>query len=125
MAELLALTRAVAGEHDPHAQDGMPEEGAAGDLLAIEAMDWLACREGRRGVLAMIRSASDTGPVMEEAVVPEHVRVHEWRRDCLRDLEPSLEIDRADVLALEVDPHEVARLVRAGCPFELAVEIVR
>ena len=54
---------------------------------------------------------------------PEELQVHEWRTAQLHRLGlPSL---LAETLAGRVDWHDVAALVRRGCPPLLAVEIVR
>jgi hypothetical protein len=53
----------------------------------------------------------------------EEIRVNAWRVEQLAKLGLSTMI--ADVVANVVDWHEVERLVRKGCPPELALEIAR
>lgn len=69
---------------------------------------------------------------MEPMLVPEtepdlrpdeHVVVHEWRAEQLREL--GLPRTLADKFADRVDWRAVAALVERGCPAELALEIVR
>jgi hypothetical protein len=55
--------------------------------------------------------------------VEEHILLHEWRAEQLRDLGVPLMI--ADMFADQVDWRAVAALVERGCPGALAVEIVR
>ena len=54
---------------------------------------------------------------------PEELQVHEWRTAQLFRL--GLPRVLAEAFAGRVDWHEVAELVRRGCPPLLAVEIVR
>jgi len=54
---------------------------------------------------------------------PEELQVHEWRTAQLHRL--GLPKVLAETFAGCVDWHEVAALVRRGCPALLAVEIVR
>jgi predicted component of type VI protein secretion system len=57
-----------------------------------------------------------------EAVDQHEPRVHEWRASQLRRLGiPAL---LAEVYADQLDWHQIARLVRRGCPPLLAVRIV-
>jgi hypothetical protein len=60
--------------------------------------------------------------VPQEAADQESQVVHAWRVDRLSDLGVAEPV--AEVVADRVDWHEVARLVRAGCPASLAVAIV-
>ncbi len=53
----------------------------------------------------------------------EDVRVYDWRVEQLRNLGVSTWM--AGAVANLVDWHEVACLVRRGCPPELALEITR
>jgi len=53
----------------------------------------------------------------------EEAGVHAWRVEQLGNLGISTVI--ADAVANAVDWHEVARLVRKGCPPELALDIAR
>jgi hypothetical protein len=60
---------------------------------------------------------SELGPVSEERLV------HEWRTEQLRRL--GLPHALAAGFADRVEWHQIADLVRRGCPPELALEIVR
>lgn len=53
----------------------------------------------------------------------EELRVHEWRAEQLRRI--GLPRPTADAFAAHVDWHEVAALIRRGCPPSLALEIAR
>jgi hypothetical protein len=53
----------------------------------------------------------------------EELRVHEWRAEQLRRL--GLPALTADAFAAYVDWHDVAALVRRGCPPGLALDIAR
>jgi hypothetical protein len=53
----------------------------------------------------------------------ESVAVHAWRVSKLRQL--GLAWPVAELVADDVDWHEVAKLVRRGCPAALAVAIVQ
>lgn len=53
----------------------------------------------------------------------EEQLVHEWRAEQLELLGLSRVI--AEAFASQVDWHEVATLVKRGCPADLALEIVR
>lgn len=57
-----------------------------------------------------------------EDIGEEVAAVHEWRVRQLTRL--GLAQPAADVVADQVDWHDVARLVRRGCPVSLAVAIV-
>ena len=53
----------------------------------------------------------------------QEAQVHAWRAEKLRELGlPGLV---AEIFADRVDWHEIAALVRCGCPTGLALEIVR
>jgi hypothetical protein len=54
---------------------------------------------------------------------PDACRVHAWRVTQLARL--GLARPVAEAVADEVDWHEVAKLVRRGCPAELAVAIIQ
>jgi hypothetical protein len=53
----------------------------------------------------------------------EEQLVHEWRTEQLEILGLSRVI--AETFASQVDWHQIASLVKRGCPAELALEIVR
>jgi hypothetical protein len=53
----------------------------------------------------------------------EEQLIHEWRTDQLELLGLSRVI--AEAFASQVDWHEVANLVKRGCPADLALEIIR
>jgi hypothetical protein len=53
----------------------------------------------------------------------EEQLVHEWRAEQLEILGLSRVV--AETFASQVDWHQVANLVKRGCPAELALEIVR
>ena len=58
-----------------------------------------------------------------EAILMESGTVHQWRADQLKRLGiPGL---YAEIYADSVDWHQVARLVKGGCPPLLAIWIVR
>jgi hypothetical protein len=57
-----------------------------------------------------------------EDIDPETCAVHAWRTKRLTSL--GLDWIVAEAVADQVDWHEVARLVRRGCPASLAVVIV-
>ena len=58
-----------------------------------------------------------------EAIEDDDLLVHEWRVTQLTRL--GIPGPVAQVVAGHVDWHEVARLVRRGCPPRLALQIVR
>jgi hypothetical protein len=58
-----------------------------------------------------------------ENIDPESGAVHAWRVSRLAAL--GLARPVAEAIADRVDWHEVARLVRSGCPASLAVRIVQ
>jgi hypothetical protein len=58
-----------------------------------------------------------------EDIDEEGYAVHAWRVDQLTRLGLAWQI--ADAVADKVDWHEIARLVRLGCPPSLAVTIVQ
>lgn len=60
--------------------------------------------------------------VAHEVIDPESAAVHAWRVSRLTGL--GLAVPVAEVVADQVDWHEVARLVQLGCPASLAVTIV-
>jgi hypothetical protein len=60
---------------------------------------------------------------IESVKESEETRVYAWRVEQLAKLGLSTVI--ADAVASFVDWHEVARLVKKGCPPELALEIAR
>lgn len=60
--------------------------------------------------------------VAHEGIDPETGAVHAWRVSRLTRL--GLARPVAEVIADQVDWHEVARLVQRGCPAPLAVAIV-
>lgn len=62
-----------------------------------------------------------TAPSHED-VDPESGAVHEWRVNRLTGL--GLSRRAAELVADQVDWHEVARLVQHGCPVSLAIAIV-
>jgi hypothetical protein len=57
-----------------------------------------------------------------EEVDPESGAVHNWRVSRLTGL--GLSRRAAELVADQVDWHEVARLVQRGCPVSLAIAIV-
>lgn len=59
----------------------------------------------------------------EDEFDPDACRVHAWRVTQLARL--GLARPVAEAIADEVDWHEVAKLVRRGCPAELAVAIIQ
>jgi hypothetical protein len=59
----------------------------------------------------------------QEAIDPETQLVHEWRVTRLTGLGIPRPI--AEAVADQVDWHQIARLVRHGCPPALALRIVR
>jgi hypothetical protein len=66
---------------------------------------------------------SNSAPaVAHEDIDPETGAVHAWRVSRLVGLGLALPV--AEVVADQVDWHEVASLVRRGCPASLAVAIV-
>jgi hypothetical protein len=67
-----------------------------------------------------MRSAATAVP--QEAADQEAQVVHAWRAARLASLGLTEQV--AEAVADRVDWHEVARLVRAGCPASLAVAIV-
>jgi hypothetical protein len=58
-----------------------------------------------------------------EAIDPDDILVHNWRVLQLKRL--GIPAPLAEVSADQVDWHQVASLVRRGCPPELALRIVR
>ena len=65
-----------------------------------------------------------TGAILgHEAIDDDEVLVHEWRVTQLTRL--GIPRPLADVDADHVDWHQVAKLVRRGCPPRLALRIVR
>lgn len=58
-----------------------------------------------------------------EATDHAEPRVHEWRAAQLRRL--GIPDTLADIYADHVDWHQIARLVRRGCPPRLALRILR
>lgn len=63
-----------------------------------------------------------TKTVAHEDIDPESSAVHAWRVSRLTSL--GLAWPVAEMVADQVDWHEVARLVQRGCPAALAVAIV-
>jgi hypothetical protein len=61
--------------------------------------------------------------IRHETIDPEDVLVHNWRALQLKRL--GIPAPLAEACADQVDWHEVARLVRRGCPPALALRIVR
>jgi hypothetical protein len=61
--------------------------------------------------------------IRHEAIDPDDLLVHNWRVLQLERL--GIPAPLAEVSADHVDWHEVARLVRRGCPPQLALRIVR
>jgi hypothetical protein len=59
----------------------------------------------------------------QESSGPDACRVHAWRVTQLARL--GLARPVAEAVADEVDWHEVAKLVRRGCPAELALAIIQ
>lgn len=57
-----------------------------------------------------------------EDIDPEASSIHTWRVNRLAGL--GLAVPVAEAIADQVDWHEVARLVKLGCPASLAVAIV-
>lgn len=58
-----------------------------------------------------------------ETIGPSEPSVHDWRVFQLRRLGvPGV---LAEICADEVDWHQLARLVRSGCPLKLALRILR
>jgi len=68
----------------------------------------------------MQRTREAVGP---EAVDIESQLVHEWRVTRLTGL--GISVPLAELYADKVDWHQIARLVRRGCPPPLALRIVR
>ena len=68
-------------------------------------------------------TVSPTAIAPERASRDESAAVHAWRVSRLTML--GLPLDIADSVADQVDWHEVARLIRSGCPAALALQIVR
>ena len=65
-----------------------------------------------------------TGAILRhEAIDDDEVLVHEWRVTQLTRL--GIPRSLADAEADHVDWHQVAKLVRRGCPPRLALRIVR
>jgi hypothetical protein len=65
-----------------------------------------------------------TGTILHhEAIGDDEVLVHEWRVTQLTRL--GIPGPLADAVADQVDWHQVAKLVRRGCPPRLALRIVR
>jgi hypothetical protein len=58
-----------------------------------------------------------------EAIDYEDLRVHEWRAAQLKRL--GVPVSLAEAVADRVDWHQVAGLVRRGCPPRLALRIAR
>ena len=58
-----------------------------------------------------------------EAIEDDELLVHEWRVTQLTRL--GIPGPMADAVADQVDWHQVAKLVRRGCPPRLALRIVR
>ena len=67
-------------------------------------------------------SNSPAAIAQHEGIDRETGSVHQWRVKQLTRL--SLELPAAEAVADRVDWHEVAKLVRRGCPASLAVTIV-
>ena len=65
---------------------------------------------------------SATTTASHEDIDPETGAVHAWRVARLAGL--GLAAPVAEALADKVDWHEIARLVRRGCPVSLAVAII-
>jgi hypothetical protein len=61
--------------------------------------------------------------IRHEAIDPDGLLVHNWRTLQLRRL--GIPVPLAEAAADHVDWHQVASLVRRGCPPELALRIVR
>ena len=57
-----------------------------------------------------------------EAVDPDDLLVHDWRASQLRRL--GIPDPLAEIYADRIDWHQIARLVRKGCPPRLALRIV-
>ncbi len=74
----------------------------------------------RLGGGTMEPTATVTG---HEAIDYEGLLVHEWRATQLKRL--GVPVPLAEAAAHHVDWHQVARLVRRGCPPRLALRIVR
>ena len=62
-------------------------------------------------------------PVTREAISYHDLLVHNWRASQLTRL--GVPAPLAEIYADRVDWHQVARLVRRGCPPQLALRIVR
>jgi hypothetical protein len=60
--------------------------------------------------------------IRHEAIDPEGLVVHNWRALQLKRL--GIPVPLAEAAADYVDWHQVARLVRRGCPPRLALHIV-
>ena len=67
-------------------------------------------------------SSSTVAPASHEGIDPETCAVHAWRVSRLTGLGVAWSV--AEAIADQVDWHEIARLVRLGCPASLAVAIV-
>jgi hypothetical protein len=71
----------------------------------------------------MARLVTDSDAIGYDAVGYDNVRVHDWRVERLIWLGVPLTL--AEAYADQIDWHQVARLVRLGCPPRLALRIVR
>jgi hypothetical protein len=60
--------------------------------------------------------------IRHEAIDPDELLVHDWRVAQLKRL--GIPGPVADAVAGHVDWHQIAALVRRGCPPELALHIV-
>ena len=61
--------------------------------------------------------------IRHEAIDPDELLVHEWRVAQLKRL--GIPGPVADAAADHVDWHQIAALVKRGCPPQLALDIVR
>jgi hypothetical protein len=64
-----------------------------------------------------------TKAIRHEAIDDDEILVHEWRVTQLTRL--GIPGPMAEAVADQVDWHQVAKLVRRGCPPRLALRIVR
>jgi hypothetical protein len=95
---------------------------ACSDVRGAAARD----REGMQSDLAMVGGGTmeTTATVAgHEAIDYEDLLVHEWRATQLKRL--GVPVPLAEAVADHVDWHQVAGLVRRGCPPRLALRIAR
>lgn len=62
-------------------------------------------------------------PITHEAISHDDMPVHKWRVSQLTSL--GMPGSLAEIYADRADWHQIARLMRRGCPLRLALRIVR